>query len=90
MTAQSVTLRHATTADEHALQTLAALESTRVPAGPFLIAEVGGRAHAALSLSDGTAASYPVPVFADGAFVVAWTEGGGDASRIVVRRLALR
>ena len=41
-------------------------------------------------LSDTTSTSYPVPVVADGAFVVAWTEGGGDESRIVVRRIATR
>jgi hypothetical protein len=33
---------------------------------------------AAESLSDGMAASYPVPAVADGGFVVAWTEGSGD------------
>ena len=45
---------------------------------------------AAEALSDTTATSYPVPVVADGAFVVAWTEGGGDDSRIVVRRVPTR
>jgi hypothetical protein len=45
---------------------------------------------AAEALSDGTSASYPVSAVADGAFVVAWTEGGGADSRIVVRRLPLR
>jgi hypothetical protein len=45
---------------------------------------------AAEALSDTTSTSYPVPVVADGAFVVAWTEGGGDESRIVVRRVATR
>ena len=44
---------------------------------------------AAETLSD-RSASYPVPVFADGAFVAAWTEGSGDDSRIVVRRLPIR
>ena len=42
------------------------------------------------ALSDTTSTSYPVPVVADGAFVVAWTEGGGDDSRIVVRRVPTR
>jgi hypothetical protein len=42
------------------------------------------------ALSDTTSTSYPVPVIADGAFVVAWTEGGGDESRIVVRRVPTR
>ena len=42
------------------------------------------------ALSDTTSTSYPVPVVADGAFVVAWTEGSGDDSRIVVRRVPTR
>jgi hypothetical protein len=59
MTAQTVSLRHATSADERTLERLAALDSTRLPAGPFLIAEVEGTAHAALSLSDGSAIADP-------------------------------
>jgi hypothetical protein len=42
------------------------------------------------ALSDATSTSYPAPVVADGAFVVAWTEGSGDESRIAVRRVAVR
>ena len=41
-------------------------------------------------LSGTTSASYPMPVFADGGFVVAWTEGTGDDARVVVRRLPAR
>jgi hypothetical protein len=41
-------------------------------------------------LSGTTSASYPMPVFADGGFVVAWTDGGGDDARVVVRRLPAR
>jgi hypothetical protein len=60
MTAQfTVSLRHATAADQAAVRDLAALESVRVPAGPFLVAEVDGAALAALSLSDGTAIADP-------------------------------
>ena len=59
MTAQTVVLRHSTTTDEQSLRDLAALESRTLPTGPFLIAEVGGRAHAALSLSDGAAIADP-------------------------------
>ena len=59
MTAQTVTLRNATAADEQQLRDLAALDSRRLPAGPFLVAEVGGRPHAALSLSDGSAIADP-------------------------------
>ena len=59
MTAQTIILRHATTADERALRDLAALDSQALPAGPFLVAEVEGQPHAALSLSDGTAIADP-------------------------------
>jgi hypothetical protein len=39
------------------------------------------------SISDGDAALYPVAVFAGGAFVVAWTDSGGDGSHVTVRRI---
>ena len=59
MTAQPVVLRPATTADTPALRDLAELESTRLPAGPFLVAERDGELQAALSLADGTAIADP-------------------------------
>jgi hypothetical protein len=59
MTDQTVTLRHATTADEQPLRDLASVDSQRLPAGPFLVAEVEGRPYAALSLGDGTAIADP-------------------------------
>jgi hypothetical protein len=60
MTAEfTVSLRHATAADEPALRDLAALESVRLPAGPFLVGEVDGAVLAALSLIDGTAIADP-------------------------------
>ena len=59
MTTQSIILRHATAADEQPLRDLAAVDSRTLPAGPFLLAEVDGRAYAALSLSDGTVIADP-------------------------------
>ena len=59
MPAQSVLLRHATTADDRVLRDLADLDSTSLPSGPFLVAEVDGHPRAALSLSDGTAIADP-------------------------------
>jgi hypothetical protein len=59
MPAQTVVLRHATTADERTLRDLAALDSMKLPAGPWLIAEADGEARAALSLADGTAFADP-------------------------------
>lgn len=41
-----------------------------------------------VAVSSGTAASYPVAVFAGDDLIIAWTEGDPAASRIVVRRLA--
>ena len=59
MTAQTITLRHATAADALVLEDLAALESTRLPAGPFLVAEVAGEVQATISLGDGTVLADP-------------------------------
>lgn len=60
MTAQiDITLRHATGADTAVLRDLAELDSTVLPAGPALIAEVGGEPQAALSLVDGAIAADP-------------------------------
>ncbi len=55
----TISLRHATAADDQALRDLAALESLRLPAGPFLVAEADGDVVAALSLSDGVAIADP-------------------------------
>lgn len=59
MPAQSISLRHATAADDRILAELAELDSTRLPSGPFLLAELGGRPVAAVSLSDGMAIADP-------------------------------
>jgi hypothetical protein len=59
MTAPTIVLRHATAADERALRNLAALDSQRLPAGPFLVAELDGELRSALSLSDGAVIADP-------------------------------
>jgi hypothetical protein len=46
----AVTIRHAGADDEGALRRLADLDSTRVPDGPVLMAELGGHAVAAISV----------------------------------------
>ena len=56
---QTLVLRHATASDQSALRELAELDSTHLPAGPFLVAEVEGRPVAALSLADGMAMADP-------------------------------
>ncbi len=55
--------------------------SRRTAGGTFALPE---------ALTGNATASYPVSIFADGAFVVAWTEGGGDNSKIAVRRVSAR
>jgi hypothetical protein len=55
----SLTLRHATAADERSLKRLAALDSSRVPAGELLVAELDGRLVAALSVDTGAAIADP-------------------------------
>jgi hypothetical protein len=55
----SLTLRHATAADEASLRRLAALDSSRVPSGELLVAELDGQLVAALSVDTGAAIADP-------------------------------
>ncbi len=55
----SITLRFGFPDDASALAQLAALDSSEPPAGPVLLAEVGGALRAALSLADGTLVAHP-------------------------------
>jgi hypothetical protein len=55
----ALTIRHATIADEPVLQRLAALDSSRVPSGELLVAELDGRLVAALSVDTGAAIADP-------------------------------
>ena len=62
---RSVTLRFGSPADEKPLARLAALDSSKPPAQPVLLAEVDGQLHAALGLSDGTVVADPFHPTAD-------------------------
>jgi hypothetical protein len=55
----SITIRHATAADEADLTRVAALDSSRVPSGELLVAELDGRVVAALSIDTGAAVADP-------------------------------
>ena len=55
----SLTIRHATAADEADLIRLAALDSSRVPSGELLVAQVDGHLVAALSIDTGAAIADP-------------------------------
>jgi hypothetical protein len=52
-------IRRATPDDDAGLRRLAALDSKRPPAGDTLVAEVDGRIHAAVSLTDGRSVADP-------------------------------
>jgi hypothetical protein len=55
----SLTLRHANAADAAGLSRLAALDSSRVPSGELLVAELDGALVAALSVDTGAAIADP-------------------------------
>jgi hypothetical protein len=55
----SLTIRHANTVDEAALRRLAALDSSRVPSGELLVAELDGALVAAVSVDTGAAIADP-------------------------------
>jgi hypothetical protein len=56
---EAMVVRHATPADEPQIRVLSRLDDQRVPSGPFLVAEVGDAAVAAVSLSSGAAVADP-------------------------------
>jgi len=98
-----VTLRADRPDDAAAIARLAALDSRRLPAGPFLLAEEDGTLRAALSLTTGATIADP---FAPSAHLVqllhrhaarrsappGWSGAGGGVERVRSRlpRLALR
>src|SRR5437763_10588970 len=62
---RSVTLRFGVPADENRLARLAALDSSKPPAQPILLAEVDGQLLAALALSDRAVVADPFHPTAD-------------------------
>jgi hypothetical protein len=58
-TPETVTLRRAVADDAVAIEHIAALDSSRPPAGEVLVAEVDGEVWAAVSLEDGHAVADP-------------------------------
>jgi hypothetical protein len=55
----SLTIRHANASDEADLTRLATLDSSRLPSGELLVAELDGRLVAALSIDTGAAVADP-------------------------------
>jgi hypothetical protein len=60
-----VLMRRATAADADRIRVLARLDNTRVPEGPFLVADVAGEIVAALSLGSGVVVADPFRFTAD-------------------------
>lgn len=56
---EPVLMRRSTAADAARIRVLARLDDKRLPAGPFLVAEVSGEVVAALSLTSGTIVADP-------------------------------
>jgi hypothetical protein len=63
--AEAVLMRRATSADASRVRKLALLDDRRVPAGPLLVAELGGEIVAARSLSTGAVIADPFRLTAD-------------------------
>ena len=63
--AEAVLMRRATSDDSARIRTLALLDNKRVPAGPFLVAEVGGEIVAARSLATGAVVADPFRLTSD-------------------------
>ena len=63
--AEPVLTRRAAIADATRIRVLARLDDKRMPAGPFLVADVAGEIVAAVSLSNGTVVADPFRLTAD-------------------------
>ena len=62
---EAVLMRRATAEDTARVRTLARLDDKRVPAGPYLVAELGGEIVAARSLATGTVVADPFRLTSD-------------------------
>jgi hypothetical protein len=63
--AEPVLMRRAATTDAVRIRELARLDDKRMPAGPFLVAELAGQIVAAISLSSATVVADPFRLTAD-------------------------
>jgi hypothetical protein len=84
---EAVLVRAAGPEDAAAVRRLAALDSTRVPAGRLLLAEVDGELRAALDLDFGTHVADP---FVPSAHLLAMLHAQAEALRVVPGRQAGR
>ena len=83
-----VLVRRATAGDEKRIRVLALLDDRRVPAGPHLVAEMGGEPVAAISLSSGDVVANPFRHTGDAADLLRMraVQIATDAARFEARR----
>jgi hypothetical protein len=62
---EAVLMRRASAEDTARIRTLARLDDKRIPAGPFLVAEIGGEIVAARSLATGAVVADPFRLTSD-------------------------
>jgi len=89
-TSESVLMRRATSSDTSRISLLARLDDRRMPAGPFLVAEVGGEIVAARSLSTGAVVADPFRPTADAVAMLALRASQIEPSELGARRAARR
>jgi hypothetical protein len=81
---EAVLMRRATTEDSARIRTLALLDTQRVPAGPLLVAEIGGEIVAARSLTTGGVIADPFRLTSD--IVAMLSLRAGQVSELGARR----
>jgi hypothetical protein len=87
LAAEPMLMRRATAADSARIWELARLDDKRLPAGPFLVAELAGEIEAAVSLSSGTVVANPFCLTADAVAMLRLRAAQvSDGSETTVRR----
>jgi hypothetical protein len=81
---EAVLMRRATADDAARIRVLARLDDRRMPAGPFLVAEVGGEIVAARSLTSGSVVADPFRLTSD--IVAMLRLRAGHVSELAERR----
>jgi hypothetical protein len=88
---EPVLTRRAAIADAVRIRELARLDDKRMPAGPFLVADVAGEIVAAVSLSNGTVVADPFRLTADAVAMLRLRAAQvGSASALGAHRFARR
>jgi hypothetical protein len=83
-----LTIREATAADAPAISHLAELDTSRIPAGPMVVAESGGELLAAMSIADGQAVADPFRPTAELVAILRMQAGVEPADRGALGRIS--